>query len=579
MKIKDMLGVRIVALMALSVLLAVNCAEKGTPPDVNIPPNTLITGFQIDIAPDSATMYNTRIYWSGSDVDGAVYWYDWRIINADGDSVFMVVVNSEGVSETRNISDWQATRALNNDLRLDFPTFDTKYVFEVRGQDNDHEFDPTPAIDTVSVDRIRDFNYAPNTEIVEGPGDGDLTCTGIHFVILGTDLDGAVDTIEYMIDTDTSWTKKATDISTSTLTFDLLDVPLGARTISFRSIDNFREPDPTPVSTSIIVVDTLTPDLTVVAGPIPAAFYYLPAGGTTLDLSATWSGSAAWYFSTVEFRYAVDDSSTWSDWTAATNAVLPGLDAGAHEFFVEARDLAGGMSLYMTDFGIGELVSDRGVLVVDGISQADYGAEFDDFWNGVGNFGGFSFDFWDTFGGQDYSSIPSLDSTYIGSGVLPGDTLAHYSSMVMIMNAFSGDLEVYQSMFPLIMSFLNAGGNVYLGARYGSQFIYGDLEDYAHIDGWDQTEVSLDPGLTAVAAGLVDMPGAGLSLADLPDLPTDPEVTLLFTCSPYPNAAAGIYVNPASGGKFVFVAGRPYRYDYAPYSANVGYMLTNYFGE
>ena len=271
MKIKDMLGVRIVALMALSVLLAVNCAEKGTPPDVNIPPNTLITGFQIDIAPDSATMYNTRIYWSGSDVDGAVYWYDWRIINADGDSVFMVVVNSEGVSETRNISDWQATRALNNDLRLDFPTFDTKYVFEVRGQDNDHEFDPTPAIDTVSVDRIRDFNYAPNTEIVEGPGDGDLTCTGIHFVILGTDLDGAVDTIEYMIDTDTSWTKKATDISTSTLTFDLLDVPLGARTISFRSIDNFREPDPTPVSTSIIVVDTLTPDLTVVAGPIPAA--------------------------------------------------------------------------------------------------------------------------------------------------------------------------------------------------------------------------------------------------------------------------------------------------------------------
>ena len=128
------------------------------------------------------------------------------------------------------------------------------------------------------------------------------------------------------------------------------------------------------------------------------------------------------------------------------------------------------------------------------------------------------------------------------------------------------------------MSYLNAGGNVIIGSRYGSRVLAGDLEDYAHIDSWDQVEISI-PGLTAVAGGLQDQPGAGISLTDLPVMPTHEEVTLLYTVAGFPLAAGGILVEPESGGKLAYIAGRPYRYDLDISAANYDYMLTTYFGE
>ncbi len=576
---KKKLGFKVLGLVVFSLLLAVNCAEEGTAPDENIPPNTFITNYQIEIGPDSATAYTTDIYWSGNDVDGAIFWYEWSAINATGDSLKWYI-DTDGVIDTVNISEWQTTNTLSMSILLDFPNFDTKYIFRVRAMDNDREVDPTPAVDTISIDRIRDFNYAPNTDIVEGPkveSQPNITTSGIHFIVRGMDIDGAVEFIEYMVDTQAEWTQESTDITTSTLTFDITDLTEGPHTISFRSVDNFGKVDPSPYTVSVVVDTTLRPDLTIVSGPIPNAYYYLPAGGTSLDLAAEWSGSAAWYFSSVQYQYAVDDTTTWSDLMDGSTATLMGLSATSHEFYVKAIDLAGNASVYKTDFAVGAFVGDQGVLVMNGIHQGAYGAEFDDFWNGV-DFE-FDFDFWDAFGGQDYSSIPTLDDAYIGNGILDGSTLSHYSSFVMIMNGYNGDLEVYQAMFPLIMSYLNAGGNVYLGTRYATSNIYGDLETYAHIDSWDQEGVILDPGIVAAVEGLINIDGADLAGSDLPAIPTDPEVTVIFTHPSYPNAAAGIYVEPSATGKFAFISGRPYRYNQAAYGDNVNYIVDNYFGE
>lgn len=584
MNLTKKLGLKVFGLVIVALLLAVNCAEEGTAPDANLPPNTFITNYQIEIAPDSATAYNAKISWSGNDVDGAIYWYEWCIINpVTAESLYWYEEDDDGNIDTTNISDWVATNVQKAEILLDYPTFDTRYVFKVRAQDNDLAIDATPAVDTISIDRIRDFNYAPDTDIGEGPGDGDYTTSGIHFVINGTDIDGVVDTIEYMVDTDTEWTKVETDITTGSAEFDILDIDPGAHTISFRAIDNFRKTDPTPYSVSVVVDTTLRPDLTIVSGPIPNAYYYLPAGGTTLDLAAEWSGSAAWYYSTVEFRYAVDDTSSWSEWTDESTATLPSLTATSHVFYVQAGDLAGGISLYTTNFAVGTFVGDQGVMVMNGIHQGTYDdpdneMEFTNFWNGV-DFE-FDFDFWDAFSGQDFSDIPSIDAdSIIGTGVLDGTTLSAYSSLVMIMNGYNGDLDIYESMLPLIMSYLNAGGNVYLGCRYGSNFIYDDLETFAHIDTWDQTSVSLDPGLTAAVTGFLDMEGSGVSYSDLPEIPTDDAVTTIFTHSSYTNAAAGILVENEGTGVFAYVAGRPYRYDQATYGDNVNYIVANYFGE
>jgi hypothetical protein len=580
---KKKLGLKILGLVVFSLLLAVNCAEDGTAPDENLPPNTLITNYQIAIGPDSADAYSTTVYWSGSDADGAVFWYDWSIINASGDSLWWYTANDDSTVDTVNISTWQATNTLSLNLLLSFPDFDTRYVFRVRAQDNDREFDPTPAIDTIAIERVRDFNYAPNTEAVEGPGPGDLTTTGVHFVVQGLDIDGVVSTIAYKLDTDADWTVDTTDITTGALTVDVTDISLGSHTILFKAIDNFLKEDPSPLSYSFVVDSTLRPDITVVSGPVPNAYYYLPSGGDVLNLTGIWAGSAAWYYSTVEFRFAVDDSTDWTEWSPSTTGTLPNLTDTTHVFYLQVRDLAGNISSYTTNFTVGPYYGDNGIVVVNGIDAGTYGDEFVEFWNGVGGFG-HEIDFWDAFS-EDLSATPVLDTTFIGSGIMPGTILAHYSSMVMIMNTYNGDQAVYDAMLPLIMSYLNAGGNVFLGTRYAQSFIYGDLEDYCHIDhdtDWDPDllGVNLGSGITAAVEGLVDIPNIGsLAGTDMTLILTDPEVTTLFTSASFPNAAAGFYVNPANTGKFAFIAGRPYRYDQEAYGANVEYILTNYFGE
>jgi len=581
-KMKNKLGLKIFSLVALSLLLAVNCAEKGTDPDENIPPQTFVKGYQIELAPDSATYYNATINWSASDIDGQIYWYYWRIIGDEGDSLYRYEYDINTIGDTLAIdtinisSAWQITRGLTTALRLNYLTFEKSYVFEVKAQDNDLAYDPTPAKEIISIDRIRDFNYAPDTRIIS-PLDGGLCGRGIHFSVQGSDIDAAVDSIEYKID-DGTWVKVAADILTGTVEVDTdsSDFSNGPHTIYFRSYDHFGAVDPSPAAVSVMVVDTLYPDLEIVSGPIPNAYYFLPEGGTSVDIAATWNGDANWYYSTVTYRTKVD-SDTFTNWGASNTVSLTELTSGDHTFYFEAKDLGGNVTSDSTAFGIGGLTGDRGILLVNGIHFGAYGAEAYDYYNADAPYGEHEIDFWDAFSGQNYSSTPTLDSCYIGSGVLPGDTLGHYSSMVMIMNGYNGDLEIYASMFPLILSYLNAGGNVLLATRYGSRFVHDELEDYAQISSWAQIEVSID-GLTAVAEGLVDQTAAGASLTDLPALPTHEDVTLLFTDMSY-GAAGGILVEPESGGKFIFMAGRPYRMDADASNANYDYMLTNYFGE
>jgi hypothetical protein len=106
-------------------------------------------------------------------------------------------------------------------------------------------------------------------------------------------------------------------------------------------------------------------------------------------------------------------------------------------------DLGGNTTTYTTNFGVGSLTGDRGILVMNGISFPDYLDEAYDFWNGFTVLDTFDADFWDAFSGQNYTNTPGLPPRLIGTGAVPGDTLGHYSSFVMVMNGFSGDQEVY----------------------------------------------------------------------------------------------------------------------------------------
>ncbi len=548
---------KVIGLLALAMLLAAGCSETPEDPDANIVPNTFITSYNIGLSPDSSSYYATTIYWRGSDPDGETqeyrYWVD------GGDTTETVETSVQ--------------------LSLDYPTSNTSYTFNVQARDNANAWDATAATVDMAITTVRDLEaYQPDTRIVAGPSNGSLTGTGINATFSGSDVDGYVASYEYKIDTASAWSSVANDLVAGSATLNILDIPTGARTLEVRAIDNFGQIDPSPTSVSFLAVDTLAPDLAITSGAISNAFFFLPAGGTETDIQTGWDGDASWYFSTIDYRFRID-STTWSDWQSENGALLEALGATGHTLDVEGRDLGGNSTVYTTAFGVGSLVGDRGVLVMNGIHFGTYGAEAEDFWNGLTIVTDYDVDFWDAFGGQDYSNTPELAARLISTGAIPGDSLGNYSSFVMVMNGYNGDLEVYQSMLPLLVSYLNAGGNILVAGRYGSDFITGDIRSYAHVS-YGETGANISTsGLTAQVAGMVDMTGAGLSLTDLPNTPSHADVTVLLLAPDYPGTIGGFITQPASSGKLAHIAGREYRFDIGPVSTNYDFILSNYFGE
>ena len=480
----------------------------------------------------------------------------------------------------------------NISIRLDFADQTSIYPFNVQARDNAGVWDSSPARVELSLAEVRrGITFAPNTEGVTVPNNGDLTSRGVHFVVKGTDIDGTVPMFQWAVDDPAVWTDVIPQTildRQSTLEFDLLPsvISLGIHVVYIRAIDNYGNIDESPLTISFIAVDSLRPDLSVVSGAIPNAFYFLPQGGNTVDLATGWDGDATWYFSTLQYRYAVDDTTNWSALQTPSSATLTGLTAGPHIFYVQAIDLAGNSTTYSTHFGIGQMTGTRGILLVNGIDWVQYSGESIGMYTDNAPVGTHPFHFWDLFtNGQSYYP-PNLASVFAGSGTIPGDSLALYSSMVMIANNYSGDLEVFTPMMPLIMSYLNAGGNILLATRYGANFITGDLLKYGLSAGDSLVfnEIGANPaggGLTTEIPGLVNITttGAGWSLTDLLAPSTDPAVTKLFDTPDYPGSVGGIIIEPANKGKFVFIAGRPYRFEHTAMATDFGYILTHYFGE
>jgi hypothetical protein len=142
---------------------------------------------------------------------------------------------------------------------------------------------------------------------------------------------------------------------------------------------------------------------------------------------------------------------------------------------------------------------------------------------------------------------------------------------------------MYNTMFPLVMSYLNGGGNVLIAGRYGSQFVPTELQSYGVTTPLEFNQIGVNPASHGlVKAG--DMPSdigsiGSWSLSDLLAPPTDPAVTVLFTTPNYPGSVGGVIVQPTGKGKFAFIAGRPYRYVYASMATDFDYILTHFFGE
>jgi hypothetical protein len=571
---------KVVGILALAIVLVAGCTKKPSKPSTDIPPITRITTYGIATVPDSAAFYNVTVYWGASDPDGQAEKFRYWVDQAD-------------LPDSLKTETYET----NITMRMQFNSAITSHDFYVQSRDNRNVWDPNAATMAIVLGNVSDVTkFSPSTLPVTVPPDGALTSRGVHFIIDGSDLDGSVVNFQRAIDDTTNWVTVAptfvlSHISTLELNLTPTDISLGPHVLYVRAIDNFGNVDKAPLTVSFVAVDTLRPDLSVVAGAIPHAFYFLPSGGTTTDVATTWSADASWYFSTLQFRYAVDDTANWSAPITESSVNLTGLTAGAHHFFIQAIDQAGNASTFSTDFGVGQLTGERGILVVNGLDWATYGAQTIAMYTDNAPFGSHSIHFWDMFTGASSNYPPNIASVFVGSGAIPGDSLGHYSSVVMLVNEFAAngptDLDIFNSMRPLIMSYLNGGGNVLLAGRFGADFIKGDLASYGlssgHTLSFNQTGVNPAPGgLAAAVTGLVDihrLAGQSWSLTDLLEPPTDPAVTILFTTPDYSSSVGGIMVEPTGTGKFGFIAGRPYRMDHTAMATDYGYILTHYFGE
>jgi len=577
-KIKNKLGIKVLGLVVFSLLLAVNCAEKGTDPEANIPPNTFITNFQIDVTPAMGTDYNTRVYWKGNDEDGAVFWYYWKVIGDADDSVYV-----ESADSTINLSTWQVTPSLSAELTLDFPTFDKKYIFQVMAQDNDRSDDPTPAIDTLAVSRIRDFNYLPNTEIVTGPPNGALTGQGIYFVVKGTDIDGAVDTIAYKID-DGDWTYEATDINTGILDFAMRDIPLGARTITFVAFDNFRACDPTPVSVSVVVMDSFEPEVAI--SVVEGFSFIVPFTNPQLDeLVVTITPTVDFYYSAIDSLWIV--TSEGDDIvTAETEITFNDLADGDYWIEVTAYDIGGNShSTGHVNYRVVALQPGDGILCINGVDWGSYATDNTAQWNAGTPWGNRThYKIWDVFSTTPLSSLnANFTDSLLGSGSVPAwmiDTL-YFDAINWFANVFSGDDAFWTERETEIMAYLEMGGNIYLPSRRAHFLFFDDLTAYTHVASWVE-DGTLAGGLTAVYAGLSDISGIGSqSFSSVPTLASSSEVTTLYTNSNFPGASPGFIVMPNGidgGGKFCFIGGRNYRWNHTELKATTEFIMDHFFG-
>jgi hypothetical protein len=566
---------KVTGLLALALLLVFGCAETPEDPDTNRVPNTFISSYSINTGPDSSTYYGVTVYWRGSDMDGEPVAYRYWVDSGDP-------------TETLET---QATVALS------FPDNSTTYTFYVQAKDNMNEWDPTAASVVIDMNDVRDVTdptFMPNTLPVSVPPNGASTSRGVPFAIAGTDVDGVVLNFQYAVDDPGTWTTVPPDIldvisSAAEIVLRPSDLTLGAHTIYFRSVDNMGNVDPSPVVVSIICEAGYAPELalSVADGQIFVVPYTNP---TITDFTVTVTATVDFYYGKID-SFVVSTSEGGSFTTTDPDIVLGDLIPGAYWVDVTAWDAAGASTATgQVNFTVSELGPDNGVLCVNGIDWPTYPGDAENLWESGAPWGYRThFKTWDLFDTSPIYSGTDFGDSLLGlGGGVPAWMLDtdFFEAISWIGNAYSGDIDFWADLGDEIMAYLEAGGNILLPVRYGSDW-FGEedgipaLATYCGIvDGSWVTPGGDD--LTAKVGTLTDITQAiTQSLWEIPMTNNPDNVWIYEAAAVAPGMHAGFITLPngeGGGGAFCYIAGRSYRWDNAELKANVDVILNTYFG-
>ncbi len=229
---------------------------------------------------------------------------------------------------------------------------------------------------------------------------------------------------------------------------------------------------------------------------------------------------------------------------------------------------------------------DRGILLVNGVDFNIYGSSIWSAYADSAFWGSYGISFWDCFP-EPASGYPSNLPPPLGHGPVPADTLKQFSSVIWIGNNYNGDISSWYDT--PIYSYITVGGNVLLMTRMGQDFIGEPLRQYLGIT-WREGSYNTLNDCISTYTGLVDMTPIGTQsyCAVFDTSLATGESTLLFkeTSSFATHRGLGVWRNPAGGGtnrsvggQFVFISGRPYRYNHDQMRSNCEYILGNIFLE
>ena len=210
---------------------------------------------------------------------------------------------------------------------------------------------------------------------------------------------------------------------------------------------------------------------------------------------------------------------------------------------------------YITVLGA---VSD--ILVVNGISYTTYLAEMENFYNNSACIGNHQVDLWDLFGDQnfDYGANPNIQQIVLQNQTIPGSILNLYRKVIWIGNSYAGDLTLYDPS--QVLDYIGQGGNFLLASRQGADFFNQDLLDYCGIT--SMSALSDVTELIALDDSLINMPAlSGHSRVQFAALDAGSEAIPIFDDNVSTSWVAGFRIQKGSDGGFIYIAGRPYRYD------------------
>lgn len=216
------------------------------------------------------------------------------------------------------------------------------------------------------------------------------------------------------------------------------------------------------------------------------------------------------------------------------------------------------------------------ILVVNGIERVTYPTEMANMYLNSAVFGEHDVDVWDLFGSQgfDYSLNTQVKSIHYFNRTIPTSVLKLYPRVIWIGNNFGGDISFYSA--PQVLDYVQSGGNFLLATRQGLDFFNSDLMNYTGVQSF---------------SGLVDFTTPLLSLdqnlQDMPVLPTNTrnQIVLVDTTAGavrmFTNTAgsawtAGFRIKKQDAGTFIYIAGRPYRFNNDISGLNYDYIINNY---